>query len=154
MISLGLCPKYTKQFKKIDENLRALGLYENAGFIKKIRLKIHILSTLITWSIESSLTLSDSMSARGYDLSGKRVFLQYKFKVSDMVLIVVSLLVGVGILTALGLGYCSYYYYPKLKAIEFNVQSVIFLIALLFMNMFTILILVERAKWQLSVAKI
>lgn len=39
MISLGLCPKYTKQFKKIDENLRALGLYEDAGIIKKLNLK-------------------------------------------------------------------------------------------------------------------
>lgn len=154
MISLGLFPKYVRQYKKIDTNLMALGLYENAGYIKKIKLKIHILSTLVTWSIESSLTLSNSMSARGYELHGKRVYSRYSFSAIDVILISFSLAVGISILTLFAMGYCSYYFYPKLKPITIDLQSLIFLFAGVLMNLYTIIILGERAKWQLSIAKI
>lgn len=153
-VSLGLFPKYIAQYKKIDNNLKALGLYNNANLWHKIKLKMHTLSTLISWSIEGALTLSDSMSARGYDLKGKRVFDKYHFSYSDAVLLFLSVAVGVAILVFMGLGVGEYYFYPTFKKLEWNSEVWIYFVTFCFMNLMLIVNLWEMIKWQYSISKI
>ena len=45
-----------------------------------------ILSALITWALESSVTTADSMRARGYGLHPRRSFSNYRFDARDAVL--------------------------------------------------------------------
>lgn len=153
-VSLGLIPKYIAQYKKIDNNLKGLGLYKKANFIGKIRLKLHTLSTLITWSIESSLNLSNSMSARGYDLKGKRVFCKYAFGVSDLIMLLFSIGVGVTLLVFVGLGASSFYYYPTFKQIVWDKNVWIYFVTFCFMNIMLVINLWERVKWQFTISKI
>ena len=153
-VSLGLFPKYIAQYKKIDNNLKALGLYYQASLWRKIKLKMHTLSTLISWSIEGALTLSDSMSARGYDLKHKRVFCKYHFAVSDIFLLIFSILVGVVILVFMGLGVGSYYFYPTFKPLQWDVDVWIYFATFCFMNTMLAVDLWEMIKWQFSISKI
>lgn len=153
-VSLGLFPKYIAQYKKIDNNLKALGLYNQASLWRKIKLKMHTLSTLISWSIEGALTLSDSMSARGYDLKHKRVFGKYHFGVSDIILLIISIAVGVVILVFMGLGVGSYYFYPTFKPLQWDVDVWIYFATFCFMNTMLAVDLWEMIKWQFSISKI
>lgn len=153
-ISLGLLPKYKRQYKKTDDNLKALGLYENIKWYQKVKLKIHVMSTLITWAIENSLTLSDSMSARGYDLKGKKVYSKYVFRIYDLINIFLFASVGISVLTLLGLGYANYFYYPTFKTLTFGWETIIYIVVALLMNYYTFIILGEKAKWQLLKSKI
>lgn len=153
-VSLGLFPKYIAQYKKIDNNLKALGLYNQASLWRKIKLKMHTLSTLISWSIEGALILSDSMSARGYDLKHKRVFCKYHFGVSDIILLIISIAVGIVILVFMGLGVGSYYFYPTFKPLQWDVDVWIYFATFCFMNLMLTVDLWEMIKWQFSISKI
>lgn len=153
-ISLGLFPKYIAQYKIIDNNLKGLGVYSNANVFNKIKLKLHTLSTLISWSIEGALTLSDSMSARGYDLKGKRVYNKYKFTPCDILFLFLVLSVGILVLVFLGLGIGSYYYYPTFKQIAFNSSIWIYFVSFAFMNIMACQIVWGSVKWQYLKSKI
>ncbi len=115
---------------------------------------MHTLSTLISWSIEGALTLSDSMSARGYDLKHKRVFGKYHFGVSDIILLIISIAVGVVILVFMGLGVGSYYFYPTFKPLQWDVDVWIYFATFCFMNLMLAVDLWEMIKWQFSISKI
>lgn len=153
-VSLGLFPKYIAQYKKIDGNLKGLGLYERANFFGKIKLKMHTLSTLITWSIEGSLSLSNSMSARGYDLKGKRIFCKYHFGAVDILMLLFSVAVGVTLLVFMGLGLGDYYYYPTFKKLVWDRDVWIYFATFCFMNIMSVTILWENIKWQFTISKI
>lgn len=153
-VSLGLFPKYVAQYKKIDNNLKGLGLYDRTSFFGKIRLKMHAMSTLVTWSIEGSLTLSDSMSARGYDLKGKRFFGKFKFGVFDWIFLIFSVSVGVCLLVFMGLGVTEYYYYPTFKQLVFDSSLCLYLATFIFMNVMLMVNVWRLAKWQFSISKI
>ena len=116
--------------------------------IYKIKLKLHTLSTLISWSIEGALTLSDSMSARGYDLKGKRVYNKYKFTPYDILFLLIILSVGILVLVFLGLGIGGYYYYPTFKQIAFDSSIWIYFVIFAFMNFMSCQKVVESLKWQ------
>lgn len=153
-VSLGLLPKYVSQYKKIDNNLKGLGLYNNVKFYKKIKLKLRVFSTLISWSIENSLTLSDSMSARGYELKGKRVFDKYTFNIGDIVFLIISIIVGICLIVFMGLGMCDYYFYPTFKPIAFDSSFWLYSVTFCFMNLLSVINLWEMLKWQFTVSKI
>lgn len=153
-VSLGLFPKYVAQYKKIDNNFKGLGLFEQTNFISKVRLKIHALSTLITWSIEGALTLSDSMSARGYDLKKKRVFGKYKFGVKECIMLVCYLAIGIGLLVAIGLGVADFYFYPTFKKLTFDSNIYFYIVTFIFMNTLLIIRVWGLAKWQFTISKI
>lgn len=153
-VSLGLFPKYIVQYKVIDNNLKGLGLYNKVNAFYKIKLKLHTLSTLISWSIEGALTLSDSMSARGYDLKGKRVYNKYKFTPYDILFLLIILSVGILVLVFLGLGIGSYYYYPTFKQIAFDSSIWIYFVIFAFMNFMSCQIVGESVKWQYLKSKI
>lgn len=153
-VSLGLIPKYIAQYKIIDNNFKGLGLYNNVKLFKKVKIKMHALSTLISWSIEGALTLSDSMSARGFNLKGKRVYNKYKFCLQDILFLIVSMSLGIVIIAFLSIGTASYYYYPTFKQIQFDSSFWIYIVTFLYMNIMTFYVLWESAKWQFMKLKI
>ncbi len=153
-IALGLFPKYIVQYRKIDNNLKGLGLYDGASFLSKVKLKMHTLSTLITWSVEGAVLLSDNMSARGYDLKDKRIYGKYTFGVADGILLIVSLALGTSILVFMGLGSCNFYYYPTFKQIVWDSSVWIYFVTFVFMNILAVINLWEGVKWQFLKSKI
>ncbi len=153
-VSLGLFPKYISQYRKIDNNLKGLGLYDNVNALSKIKLKFHALSTLVSWSIEGAVTLSDSMSARGYDLKGKRIYLKYSFGILDILFLLFSFAIGICLLVFMGLGVCSFYYYPTFKVLEWDSNIWIYFVTFGFMNIMFLINVWGMIKWQFTVSKI
>ena len=115
---------------------------------------MHTLSTLITWSVEGAVLLSDNMSARGYDLKDKRIYGKYTFGVADGILLIVSLALGTSILVFMGLGSGSFYYYPTFKQIVWDSSVWIYFVTFGFMNIMFLINVWGMIKWQFTVSKI
>ena len=83
-IILRMVPRIKKEAKKINTAQRGIGRGANQGnLFQRLRNCIRILSMLITWTIESLTTASESMRSRGSSLRGRKAFSIYRFDNRD-----------------------------------------------------------------------
>ena len=83
-ITLRMVPRIKKEAKKINTAQRGIGLGVNQGdLFQRLRNCIRIFSMLITWTIESLTTASESMRSRGSSLQGRKAFSIYRFDNRD-----------------------------------------------------------------------
>jgi energy-coupling factor transport system permease protein len=83
-IILRMVPRIKKEAKKINTAQRGIGRGAGQGnFFQRVRNFIRILSMLITWTIESMTTASESMRSRGSSLRGRKAFSIYRFDNRD-----------------------------------------------------------------------
>ena len=83
-IALRMIPRIRKEAKKINTAQKGIGRGTNQGnFFERMRNCIRIFSMLITWTIESLTTASESMRSRGSSLRGRKAFSIYHFDNRD-----------------------------------------------------------------------
>ena len=83
-ILLRMVPRIKKEAKKINTAQRGIGRGVNQGNLwQRIRNCVRIFSMLITWTIESLSTASESMRSRGSSLRGRKAFSIYRFDNRD-----------------------------------------------------------------------
>ena len=83
-ILLRMVPRIKKEAKKINTAQRGIGRGVNQGNLwQRARNCIRIFSMLITWTIESLSTASESMRSRGSSLRGRKAFSIYRFDNRD-----------------------------------------------------------------------
>ena len=83
-ILLRMVPRIKKEAKKINTAQRGIGRGVNQGNLwQRVRNCIRIFSMLITWTIESLSTASESMRSRGSSLRGRKAFSIYRFDNRD-----------------------------------------------------------------------
>ncbi len=83
-IALRMIPRIKKEAKKINTAQKGIGRGINQGNIfQRLRNSVRILSMLITWTIESLTTTSESMRSRGSTLRGRKAFSIYRFDDRD-----------------------------------------------------------------------
>ena len=83
-ILLRMVPRIKKEAKKINTAQRGIGRSVNQGKLwQRARNCIRIFSVLITWTIESLSTASESMRSRGSSLRGRKAFSIYRFDNRD-----------------------------------------------------------------------
>ena len=83
-ISLRMVPRIKKEAKKINTAQRGIGRGVNQGNLwQRMRNCARIFSMLITWTIESLSTASESMRSRGSSLRGRKAFSIYRFDNRD-----------------------------------------------------------------------
>lgn len=83
-ILLRMVPRIKKQAKKIHTAQKGIGRGIGQGnLLERLRNCIRILSMLITWTIESLTTVSESMASRGGSLRGRKAFSIYRFDNRD-----------------------------------------------------------------------
>lgn len=88
-ILLRLAPRIRQTARRIDTAQSALGRGSRQGsFFRRLRNRIRILSILITWTIESFVTSSDSMRCRGLTLRRRTAFSIYRFDNRDRAFVV------------------------------------------------------------------
>lgn len=110
-MALRFVPLFSHQAKRIAQAQRGAGMGTRGGSIlARARNGLSILSSLITWALESSVTTADSMRSRGYGLHPRRSFANYRFDGRDAL---------VGGLLALGMLCTALASYFKLIGIRF-----------------------------------
>lgn len=89
-ILLRMVPRIKKEAKRINTAQRGIGRGAGQGNIfRRIRNCIRIFSMLITWTIESLTTVSESMRSRGSSLRRRKAFSIYRFDNRDRTYVVV-----------------------------------------------------------------
>lgn len=121
-MTLSLVPRASKTMKNIRNAQASMGVDITQGSLKvRIRNSFRILSMLITYMLENGVDTADSMRARGYGLSGRRTYSNYKFHVVDgIVMLTIVLLTTVSILNTRG-----FHYYPTVAKISLDFVSIL-----------------------------
>ena len=88
-IILRIVPRIKKEAKRINTAQQGIGRGANQGNLwQRIRNCIRIFSMLITWTIDSLTTASESMRSRGSTLRGRKAFSIYRFDNRDRAYVV------------------------------------------------------------------
>ncbi len=149
-MSFRFIPLFKEQFKEISEGQRSIGRNSSKGGIfKRGKQFMRELSILITWSLENSIELSDSMRARGYGLPHRSSFSIFHFDKRDgKILGVVGFL---STIVALGCYFNlnNIIYYPDIIIGNVNVLSIVIYLSYLILLLIPIIIdLMEEYKWE------
>ena len=89
-ILLRMVPRIKAQARKISIARQGIGMGANQGHLFQRALNsIRIFSMLITWTIETMATVSESMRSRGSGLRGRTAYSIYRFDNRDRAFVVV-----------------------------------------------------------------
>lgn len=157
VLSMGLryVPLFGRQAKKINNAQRAMGLYKEDNVVDSSRGRIRVFSVLVTWALENGIVTADSMTARGYGLKKRRHFSIFKLRVSDAIILSLTLALATLTCACLALGKLDFEFYPYVKHAPLTWVSVIGYIsygALALLPTFSEL--EEKLKWKYLKSKI
>ena len=83
-MTMGLAPRFRRRLQAVVQAQRCVGRSVTEGPLKeRLQNAVTILSAMLTWSLESSVTTADSMKSRGYGLPGRTSFSLYRFTARD-----------------------------------------------------------------------
>lgn len=147
---LRFIPLIRTQSEEISRAEKGIGISSGSdGFVNKIRSAARRLSVLVSWTLEKGIDTSDSMSARGYGLSGRTSYDSYIFSKKDILLTVLSLVAFAGSLIINGKLNATYN--PVIDITLPDTASIIaimYFTVILFVPTFTDL--TEERKWSIS----
>ena len=157
IMSMGLryVPMFANQSKKINDTQTALGLYKDDNIIDGINWGLRVFSVMLTWSLENGIITADSMTARGYGIGKRSHFSAFRFRKSDLVLIIITLILTSLTCVAIGVGALNFTFYPFLKTANPSEMSYVGYIS------YSVLVLLpsiieakEKIKWKYLKLKI
>lgn len=157
IISMGLkfVPNFIKKRREIKNTQKTLGLYSKKGLVENIKNSIKVFLALLTWAIDSSLDTSLSMKARGYGKGKRSNYSLYKFRINDLIVILINILI-IGLFIYMYVNKkLDFYYYPMISKINFDVYLIVFS-SLLFIYMLLPVLyeIKEKIKWHYLKSKI
>ena len=157
VLSMGLryVPLFTRQAQKIGQTQTALGLYKDDNLIDRFRGGMRIFDVLVTWGLENGIITADSMTARGYGIGKRSHFSIFRFRRSDIVLLIsTAFLLGVTVLS-IGSGSMDFTYYPAIRPTGYSHIALVGYIAYGILILIpTILEAEETIKWTFLQSKI
>lgn len=152
---IGFIPKLKKKYKQIDEAQKALGVYASKSYVDKIANKFRVLSILLTDSLENSVSVADSMQARGYGLKGRTSYSPFVFTFYDGAVLLLTALTGGAAIILCAFKTADFGFYPTLTPMIFGVKECIFYAcsAIVF-ALCSIIEIKEEIKWACLKSKI
>ena len=151
ILSMGLryVPLFNRQTKKINATQTALGLYKEDNIIDRVKGGTRVFSVLLTWALEKGIITADSMAARGYGIGKRTHFSVFRFRIADVILLLLTLTLGIVTCVSLGTNALDITFYPKIKISALTPVSVLGLIAYGTLTMLPIILeLTEKIKWN------
>ena len=112
-MSLRYIPLYRQRAGIINNAQKTMGLYKESNIIDNVKGGIRVTSSLITWSLETSVDTADSFAARGGELKHRSSFSLFKFRKNDTVLIIISIVLFSAVISAQAVGVLSVDYYAS-----------------------------------------
>ena len=154
-MALRYIPLFREQARKTDNAQRAMGLYKDENIFDRLKGSVRVFSIVLTLAIENGITTADSMASRGYGTGRRTSFAIYRFRPSDIFLLISSaVLFGVS-LSATALGATEYVFYPVLETPDVTVLSVSAYISYALLCFLPLITQVtERLRWKFLQSKI
>ena len=114
-ILLRMVPRIKKEAGKIHTAQKGIGRGMGQGSLwQRIKNALRIFSMLITWTMDSLMTASDSMRSRGSSLRGRTAFSIYRFDNRDRAFVIALFTCLTMTLMAFILGFTDMTYDPRL----------------------------------------
>ena len=112
-MTLRFVSEFRRRFSAVKKSRLALGKNtKNIRAIIRLREIISCFSTVLSWSLESSITTSDSMRSRGY-ASGKRTsYSLFIFQTGDLLSIICIVLLTAFTIIVYSFGHLEWHFYP------------------------------------------
>ncbi|HBT64183.1 MAG TPA: hypothetical protein DEB10_05935 [Ruminococcaceae bacterium] len=123
--ALRYIPLFRSQSKKIMNLQTAMGLYSKGSYIDGASGTMRVFSAMVTWSLENAIDTADSMKARGYGQPGRTLFSIFRFRLRDLQLIIVSVILFAITILGIAFGYSEFSFYPKLSTISVAPEAII-----------------------------
>ena len=118
---LRFIPKFKKDLKDIINSQKCLGkTFDKSSFIKKIKLSVTVISSLITCSLENAIDTADSMKSRGYGVCRRTSYSYYKFSKRDALIMCFLIIQIIYVLFGAKFNKISFVYYPNLSGADFS----------------------------------
>ena len=157
VLSMGL--RYVTLFRerttKISESQKALGLYKEDNILDKMKSDLRIFSILITWALENGITTADSMAARGYGRCRRTYFTLFKFRKSDVLLLILTILCSMLTIIGMAFGTLDFIFYPTLNLESFTPLGIVAYVGYGILAVLPIILETEeRLKWKYLQSKI
>lgn len=126
-ILLRMVPKIKKEAKKINMAQKGIGRGVGQGTLwQRTGNAVRIFSMLITWTMDSLITASDSMRSRGSTLRGRTAFSIYRFDNRDRLFVIAMFSFLTMTLMAVILGLTDMTYDPRLIWKPINPLTILF----------------------------
>ena len=126
-IILRMVPRIKKEAKRINTAQQGIGRGTNQGNLwQRTRNCIRIFSMLITWTIDSLTTASESMRSRGSTLRGRKAFSIYRFDNRDRAYVVGNFACLTVIFMAVMLKQTDIIYDPRIIMMPVTTMSYVF----------------------------
>ena len=126
-IALRMIPRIKKEAKKINTAQKGIGRGINQGNIfQRLRNSVRILSMLITWTIESLTTTSESMRSRGSTLRGRKAFSIYRFDDRDRMALLCLGFCGLYLVCGVIASAFGFRYFPSIRCAVVNTVTLSF----------------------------
>lgn len=157
VLSMGLryVPLFSIHAKKINATQTALGLYKDDNIVDRVKGGTRVFSVLLTWALENGIITADSMAARGYGIGKRTHFSVFRFRIADVILLLLTLTLGIVTCLSLGANALDITFYPKIKISALTPVSVLGLTAYGILTMLPIIVeLTEKIKWNYLKSKI
>lgn len=118
-MALHFIPNFFKYFQEV------LSVQKHIKHKSKVKLYIACFSSVITHSLENAVETADSMSARGYGTGKATAFSRFKFKTSDLMLLLLIIALDVLTFLAIALGNTEFLFYPEIVYSEFSLIGIL-----------------------------
>ncbi len=153
---LRFVPLYKQRIRLIAQGQAALhDANQKRNLLTKAKDGIQILSIMTTWSLQSSIETANSMKARGYGLSARTAYTQYRFTSSDRKILIILLSCALFIIALQLLKVVQYSYYPYISYTTISSINMLgYFTYALMCFLPCILSLWREFKWTYSISKI
>lgn len=152
MLSIRFVPLFRERLEEINAVQYVRGYAMNVGTIReRVRSGMLRLQILLTWSLEESIQMSDSMKSRGYGLGKRSSYLRYKMEKRDWIWLFVLTVLFILCLIGGSLGYGKILIYPELGTLHLYPLDWFVYACMFFIYSFPLFAEGgELARWKLS----
>ena len=112
-VTLRYVSLFRKRWRQITDTQKALGLYKDGNLIDAAKGRMRVFDILITWSLENGIFTAQSMEARGFCDHRRTSFGVFRFRTSDLILILIT--AACSAFTIVGVLNSSFSYYPAIS---------------------------------------
>lgn len=116
-VTFRFIPRMTLRFKQIYSAQKQFAP-ENGGFLSKLRLTLGALSALVSYMLESSIEISDSMQSRGCGFGKRTQYSLFRFGSRDTADMAIIIFLSAATGTAFAKGLFKFDYYPLISGVK------------------------------------
>lgn len=153
-MGIRFIPEFLKRGRRIRQAQKNLGV-TSSGLRSTLKNSAKQISMLTSASLENSMEVSNSMRARGYGIKKRSNYGIYKYRKSDIIILIIEMVLFLVMLYGVFSGKTDLEYYPKIGKISFEYRDfILYTATLLLMLLPAIYEILEELKWKFLKSKI